>query len=83
MSIILDIARWADVQSRGRLFSWVTHGLMAIPLAVVFGPLVPFAVFLYREGEQVLHRYLQDVPRDWLDHVMDVLVPALVGLLWL
>lgn len=77
---------WADVSSRDwPLFSWVTHGIMALPLVgiMLLSPVwvAPGLVFLYRELEQMWHRYIKKQEMDWLDHFMDVAVPTLVG--WL
>lgn len=41
------------------------------------------AVFLVRELEQIAHEIMGDrpaEPRRWLDHALDVLAPAIVGL---
>lgn len=78
-----DIHRLAD---RSPVFSWVTHGLLAIPLCLLvrWQPwTAPGAVFGYREGEQMWFRFLNDLPMKWLDHFMDVAAPTAVGWIWL
>lgn len=64
------------------VLSWLMHGVAALPMVPVllWQPWTgPGLFFLYREGEQVLHRWLNKQPLSVGDHVMDVLVPLLVG----
>lgn len=73
---------WAHEKSKSRLFSWVTHALLGLPFVplVIAAPwTAPGAFFLYRELEQVWHRFLRGEPLDPVDHVMDVAAPGLVG----
>lgn len=68
------------------LFSWFVHGVVALPLVAVVAwvPwLGPGVFFFYREAEQVWHRWLNKQGFVWVDHFMDVVVPLLVGWLFL
>lgn len=80
-----DVGFWLHRTSNERpWFSWLIHGVMALPLVALaaWQPwLAPGLVFAYREGEQAWFRYLTKQPLLWLDHSMDVLVPGCVG--WL
>lgn len=74
---------WAHVLSaKSPLFSWGVHAVMALPLvaALLWQPwLGPGLVFFYREAEQVWHRFINKQGFVWLDHIMDVVGPLLVG----
>ena len=80
---LLAFGWWAhEMSGKSLVFSWVTHGLLALPIValVSWQPwTAPGAVFAYRELEQMWFRFLNDLPMLWLDHFMDVAVPALVG----
>lgn len=62
--------------------SWLMHAVIAVPLSLL-GPHVPFAVFAYKEGQEVVEQNLVGgEPWEWraiVDHAMDVLAPAVVG----
>lgn len=59
--------------------SWVMHGLIAVPIAWAFGATAVFVFYGLREAEQVIHRKINGVPLDSVDHIMDVLVPVFVA----
>lgn len=75
ISVVRAVSRWSDVADWR---SWVVHGTLTIPLMLVFGAWPVIVFYFLREGEQVLHRLMNGVPLDSLDHVMDVTVPVLV-----
>lgn len=81
-----ELLLWAyAMSSQHSWFTWVMHGLLAIPVAALLfmaPSLAVFVVFGYREAEQVLHKVLtkRTIPMmAKVDHVLDVLVPGIVG----
>lgn len=50
-----------------------------VPPALASGLVAVVSTFLYREGEQVLHRKMGEVALSPRDHIMDVVVPAAVA----
>lgn len=82
MHTLIMVGAWIH-KTAGRypVFSWLSHAAFGVPAALIIGPWAPLFIFGYREGEQVFFKYLRNERRDWPDHVMDVLVPAAVGLI--
>lgn len=83
--IFITVVHWAHGLARkSPPFSWLWHGLWALPLIALvhWQPWTASgAAFAWREGEQVAFEIAGGVKSDWLDHVMDVLVPGFLG--WL
>lgn len=72
---------WAN---RADWHTWVLHGLIAIPLAWVFGPMAAVAIYIVRELEQYAHELIEHKPPKYVDHIMDVLGPivGVLGVKW-
>lgn len=69
--------------------TWVAHSAIALVLSGVAGALfdaevavaAPVGYYGIRELEQLLYGYVdRNLDRDWLDHVLDVVAPAVTVL---
>lgn len=83
-SLLLKIYTWSvDPNSKWR--SWLFHGLVAIPMTLVFGASATTVFYLLRELEQYAHEYMNNIQPDHQDHFFDVLSPMLFGVVteWL
>lgn len=74
-----------DTLSKNDKLSWLSHATIAVGLALVFNPSVAIGYYAFREVEQVfMAKFVYKEPLHPLDHVMDVLSPAVaVGILQL
>jgi hypothetical protein len=77
---IAAIKQWIDVADWR---SWIAHAIVAVPIAALFGFTPVVVLFAAREAEQALLYVAARERPHWLDHVMDVVAPALVAALWL
>jgi hypothetical protein len=77
--LITLLDRLIDLSTRYRSVSWAIHGVIAIPLTLVFGPLAVFVAFAIREAEQVVHQLVYGVEIDTVDVFFDVFVPTAVA----
>lgn len=59
--------------------TWIAHGTIALVLTPIVGPKGAVGYYAIREAEQVLYYYVDhhEDKIDPVDHVMDVLAPAL------
>ena len=71
--------------------TWATHGVIGVALMALFTLMLPasqafgLAVwgYVFRELDQLRGNYLKGKPVPWLDHVMDIVSPAVTcGALW-
>jgi hypothetical protein len=80
MRWLWDIAGYlSDLAAVRPWTSWLMHAIIAVPIAWAFGPTAAFAVFGFREAEQILHRKINGQALEPLDHFMDVFAPALAA----
>lgn len=70
--------------------TWVAHSVIALLIfvlpAIIFSPAIGAAsaigYYLIRELEQLLYGYVDnDLDKDWLDHILDVVCPSATVLL--
>lgn len=64
--------------------TWAVHAAIAVALSVVLSPAIAVSFYALREVEQVVNKLARKQKLHPLDHLMDVLAPALaVAPLWL
>ena len=66
--------------------TWLIHGALALVIIFVVSRwpwTAPGLVYLWRELGQMWDRFVANEGFDWLDHVMDVAVPTVVGYVFL
>lgn len=64
--------------------TWAVHAAIAFALAVALTPAIAVSFYALREIEQVINKLARKQKLEPLDHLMDVLAPALaVAPLWL
>lgn len=86
------ISDWADAW---RERTWLIHGTLLVPITLALWPVMValqgrpvaqasaggVAFYLWRELEQIAHEVMEGRQSDWLDHLLDVVSPAIVAVL--
>jgi hypothetical protein len=72
IKLLIKLNTWANAAD---WHTWVLHGVISIPIAVVFGDRAAISVYTARELEQYSHELIEKKKPKYLDHVMDIVGP--------
>lgn len=77
IDFLWEVQNWSDAT---KWHSWVLHGVLAIPLTLIFGAYATVVFYLLREVEQYLHTAMCGVSEGLLDSALDWVVPSAVAI---
>ncbi len=62
--------------------TWLAHGVLTLVLCFAFGGLAAMLAYTFREWGQIAEKASNKHKIDWLDSILDMVVPTIIAALY-